>query len=583
MAHNHTFNQEPDLAHYQQLFEQRLGRSVSDSKFRNKYLNYRQAVTTEMLIGINQVDTAQNKLNHIPIAWNRLRVQAGRTKNSQGRLVYDADVFLDMELLVRLVNKGSNFKKEKTIVTPTIPVEFLLSLATDKEVVEAVWSGPYDTTEDKIRSLAEVMDQHPELIDYSPVDINSLEAFISRTQREAESATAPALKNKLQNNLQQARIFRAIYRVHGNLPQVAKNSAFGRRYYSGPNLQTCSRELRSAVLGDCHQYDIKTSVYSWKLDQARKLLSEQGQSAVLSYTLEYIDQRNYHRRRLGVILQNKLGLSEERAVRVIKEMFTAVGFGATANSNGWFVDGEYQRPALRQIIKNQEVLKQILQDEFVYEFMKEQTEINDIIIKYYRDKAGSELRSIPALKDKLGRLSRNRVMAFLYQHFERDWLEGLCETICQYSPDTKIMLKVHDAIYTDRPAPLCEMKEYLRSQNEFADIESSRIGGWHNYSEQDQLQTQHQQRIAQEEARAAQLLGVAQHRPQIRFRCRETVVHQKDLYDGQAEYNYRPEEDPALDDLDMTPAEYAESRNGVLGTVPAAPTVDPRIADILKR
>ena len=58
--------------------------------------------------------------------------------------------------------------------------------------------------------------------------------------------------------------------MSGNYLQRKKPSAFGRLYYEGVSVQNINKELRRAVLGNCWEYDIRSSVVAWKMVSVRR-------------------------------------------------------------------------------------------------------------------------------------------------------------------------------------------------------------------------------------------------------------------------------------------------------------------------
>src|SRR6056300_929925 len=96
-------------------------------------------------------------------------------------------------------------------------------------------------------------------IDWAPVDLKSIDAYI-RANR--------AIQNRQDYHdryLKDAEKIQIIAKEYdGYLPQIVRESAFGRRYYEGLNLQNTSRVVRAAALGDCYQWDISNSVWAWK-------------------------------------------------------------------------------------------------------------------------------------------------------------------------------------------------------------------------------------------------------------------------------------------------------------------------------
>ena len=100
------------------------------------------------------------------------------------------------------------------------------------------------------------------LFDFLPVDIASVKAYIVWLTTESKHIT----REQKDQALRQARIILAIASVmDGNYLQRKKPSEFGRMYYEGVSVQNINKELRRAVLGDCWEYDIRSSVVAWKM------------------------------------------------------------------------------------------------------------------------------------------------------------------------------------------------------------------------------------------------------------------------------------------------------------------------------
>jgi hypothetical protein len=60
----------------------------------------------------------------------------------------------------------------------------------------------------------------------------------------------------------------------GTYYQRKIHSDFGRTYYSGTSIQNVNKELRHAMLGDCWEYDIRSSVVAWKLGYAQDYVAQ---------------------------------------------------------------------------------------------------------------------------------------------------------------------------------------------------------------------------------------------------------------------------------------------------------------------
>lgn len=84
--------------------------------------------------------------------------------------------------------------------------------------------------------------------------------------------------------------------MNGYYLQRKKPSDFGRLYYGGVSVQNINKELRRAVLGDCWEYDIRSSVVAWKMGWAKQYIGSRVQGAdlrkVFSATLGFLEDKN---------------------------------------------------------------------------------------------------------------------------------------------------------------------------------------------------------------------------------------------------------------------------------------------------
>ena len=110
--------------------------------------------------------------------------------------------------------------------------------------------------------------------DFCPVNVRSLKQFIVFLTKRANKI------NDVQRQMM-IRQARAIIRIAeagtGVLPMKKNPSHFGRMYYTGMlNVQSIRTILRHAMLGDCYEYDIRSSVVAWKLGFAWVVCDKYG-------------------------------------------------------------------------------------------------------------------------------------------------------------------------------------------------------------------------------------------------------------------------------------------------------------------
>lgn len=399
-------------------------------------------------------------------------------------------------------------------------------------------------------------------VDLVPINQISLQNYILANQAiDRADARNARQAGTLDYNLKQAQRIRLIAQVNnGLLPQVISESAFGRRYYKGPNLVNCPKIVRHAALGACHEYDLESSVFAWKLSLFKDICREQGNNAPAPATLEYLDRKSAVRRQ---VCHEVFDSTEEHWMDIIKKAITAIGFGAPMRASGYAVDGIYQQPALNTIIIGDQQLQRFLDNAWVQEFAEEQKILNEIIYlvlkQYGHDK---EWKQIPQLLNKKGQLKINQVISYLYQQAERQIMQSIIEQ-CEPS---EILLVVHDCIYTRLPIKMRDVRELLKSQGEYFDISHEQHVAYHF----DTYQAEHRARIAQEEQLAAEIFGTHT-LPGVKLSKSQKVFNSdRDCwdgsgYDGSGYENYDASEDIFFDDMpEQQRREYAQDRQRIL-------------------
>lgn len=357
------------------------------------------------------------------------------------------------ERIFTIIETGNNITEKLTMAQLNYNMEeILLAAGTPEELAVELYS-PYN---EQIQR---------DEFDLVPVDQRSLGNYI-KSNCVIDRERNPGQAEDLNRNLKHAqRIWMLASANNWHLMQVHSESAFGRRYYQGPNLQNTPKIVRHAVLGDCHEYDIESSVFAWKLSWFREICRRGDEHIAMPATLEYLDHKHAMRRKLA---QSVFDTTSPWAVDLIKQLITAIGFGAPARAQGYRVENRYQRPALATIITAKSRLDRALSDPWLQEFVEEQNRMNAVIIGYGQLTGQEpEWRSVPELLDKAKRLRPNSVIAYLYQQHERkilDWAEQFCA-------DREVLLTVHDCIYTREPVKLSEFRAGIQGFGEFFKLE----------------------------------------------------------------------------------------------------------------
>jgi hypothetical protein len=217
--------------------------------------------------------------------------------------------------------------------------------------------------------------QRQQVFDIAPVDITSLEAYIAWLHKGATMISP----GRIRTYTEQAQVILSVARHTGGwFPQRKILSAFGRTYYSGLSVQNVNKQLRRAMLGNCCEYDIKSSIVTWKMTFAQelsdKLYPTKEWKKVFRSSLLYLEDRaDFMRAIRREMFVTPTTLSKEFQEKLIKEAVTAISFGARAKGVGWCSQGgSWTNPALVEIIKNGVQRAAFLNSHEIQQFMREQ-------------------------------------------------------------------------------------------------------------------------------------------------------------------------------------------------------------------
>ena len=472
---------------------------------------------------------AQRKLGLYPIPLHDLANKGGRIGPQKLRV---HKWLKDNQLeLVQTVEKGSKFKGEYSTVKlssmvilddrMTVSRAAISQIKTDREL------DCYLTGEDK-DSRTVFQHLYPELdpcsisvaeagFDFVPVDIESLKAFVHWLGASAEFGS----KEKRGLILNQAKIVLAVSSINGAMfPQRIKRSSFGRTYYEGLSAQNVHKELRRAMLGNCWEYDIRSSVIAWKMGYAKDLLLQANTEADVrlyfpATTLYLEDKADFMATVRYFTFAGNESLTQDFQIGLIKQALTAISFGAKSTGCGWIdSSGGWKNPALVEILKNQTERDRFLTDPTVKAFIEEQRALDDFIFALVKLKS-SALLILNCLQTASGRVSKAKVLAYLYQHAETQAMDLIC-TVARQNGHVPIA-RVHDAVFfRSRLGP--DLKQELELSLHDATLNNY----WHLSPKQLKRYTPvsidavrdemlHRQRIADEERRAMDYFSACKH------------------------------------------------------------------------
>ncbi len=288
--------------------------------------------------------------------------------------------------------------------------------------------------------------------DLCPVDVKSLKQFIVFLTKKANKMNAV----KRQMLIRQARaIVRIAEAGSGVLPMKKNPSHFGRTYYTGRlNVQSMHTILRHAMLGDCYEYDIRSSVVAWKLGFAWNICEENGFtptefSTCFQTCLSYLADKKKFRE---TIRQKTFGssttVSVDMQLDVVKQALTAISFGARKHKHGWIdQSGKEFNPAIPKIIANETARMNFYACQEAVSFMDENKDMDAIITEYAKQQ-WPELKNDTELQSASGRISNSKLMSYLYQQSESIVMDIVRKEV--KAVYKTVLANVHDAIYINQ-------------------------------------------------------------------------------------------------------------------------------------
>lgn len=175
-----------------------------------------------------------------------------------------------------------------------------------------------------------------EEFDLVPIDMKSLRNYLNWVQHDANLMDT---KTKKQIVTQADKILRISQFTDGYYFQRKKHSEFGRQYYSGTSVQNVNKELRRAMLGHCWEYDIRSSVFAWKMGHARdcyeKLKTTESFEQVFSQTLIYLeDKKDFMASVRYYTFTEDSNVPRDLQDKLLKKAVTAISFGARRGTTG---------------------------------------------------------------------------------------------------------------------------------------------------------------------------------------------------------------------------------------------------------
>jgi hypothetical protein len=279
------------------------------------------------------------------------------------------------------------------------------------------------------------------------VDIVSLKRYITWIIKKA------TLINSIEKQkiLRQAYFILRVAQICDSLFLQKKNpSFFGRNYYHGISIQSVHTSLREAMLGNCYEYDLRSAVISWKLGFAESLLfAEKINDDIENYfgvTIFYLENKKAFTDYVINQTFTDSSVTQDYKVDIIKQALTALSFGARMATHGWRdQSGKAMNPALVKIIKNIKERENFVKCDLIKSFMEEQKILDQFIFTHFTKTVCPNLLNEPQLQTHSGRVSKSKIMAWLFQHAETHIMDLVAKEV--EKSHNEVIARVHDAIF----------------------------------------------------------------------------------------------------------------------------------------
>jgi hypothetical protein len=231
--------------------------------------------------------------------------------------------------------------------------------------------------------------------------------------------------------------------------------------------------VRGAALGDHYQYDLNAAVYAIKFFLCTHITDKK-----FTYTGEYIEggakYKDSIRKQIASFVYQPDFSPEAWQIDTIKKAITAIGFGASMDTKGYFDNnGTWQNTSIADIfsyksktsgnlVLAKDKYARLLQHPWLKEFMREQKEMTALITKWYIDNGVINKIDHSFLVDGRNSFNKNKVMAYVFQTIERGIMDKTDEFI--KNEGNQVLLRVHDAIYTKKRVDMAELHLMLTEQ-----------------------------------------------------------------------------------------------------------------------
>jgi hypothetical protein len=348
--------------------------------------------------------------------------------------------------LIQVAEKGNKFHGRNSLVTTTrfVTVVPASSTMSPEEALEWLYPGYSQLSPAQISQEFHL----------DKVDFKSLNVYM---QSLMQNGQLPPSDSKELTKFTKAELIHLVAtHLNGLLPQRIISSPFGRTYYERLNVQNIDKEIRHALLGPSWEYDLRTAVVAWKLQHAQQYLVVHGiQSSprtVFRYSYWFaLRKKSFFDAVKKSVFVNSVH-NDEKQTDILKSAMTSLNFGAKLQG-GYYLDdqGELKKMAIASFfidnkIDNPDDRKELLrfqQHPILNRFMDEQNKLNDLIIDITKQN-NPNILNLPIVRTPTNRLSRSKLLAYLYQHAETEVMDVF--RACVANLNIEVLANIHDAI-----------------------------------------------------------------------------------------------------------------------------------------
>ena len=316
----------------------------------------------------------------------------------------------------------------------------------------------FATTYPDIESLE--LDEIKQCYDFVLIDQRSLANYIRWLKK---SATLIKEEEREKLELRSEKILRIAQHADGYFLQRKKLSAYGRVYYEGFSVQSVSKTMREAMLGHSYEYDMKSAVFTWKMCYAKEAATaagpDQTTDQLFKSTILYLTDKNdfiNYVRYMTFLKDSNVPL--ELQYKLIKQAMTAIGFGARLTATSWKINGEQRHTAIGEIFKNYYERQRFLNCDMIKDFIREQSLLDSYIFNAGKNQQ-ADFFGEADIRTQSGKLSKAKVLAFLYQTFETELMDLVCNLIEEKGKH--VIARIHDAVITKEKLSVNDREEIL--------------------------------------------------------------------------------------------------------------------------